>query len=305
MELALLLLSLAAAGAYGYGKATSGKRPYEGADDLTSHMDAETRQIWNSLTASQREAIINKYYTANNSFENLLGIFGDRLVVDEERLLADLAEFEEMRDDYAALGDAPVLSDYLDDARGIVDAENAEMFADLDKLLNTQTDLYNNQLRNLSDDYTFARNSLMTNQFRQNAQVLDSFQNNLDRSRRNALENGASAGIRLADNINALLTVQNKQASTSMETANQLAQMMINQRNAENSIRNDYSKLLREDTANRHSIKLSSEDRATSLANTNYSSAADSYAAKEQKLDQKYSIDNPLYDYRKHSTSKY
>ena len=261
-------------------------------------------EFWNSLTASQRESIINKYREKDNDFSNMWGLFGDKYDLDTDRLLADLAASQQMFDDYAALGDQPLYETYLEDARKAIDAEKAEMYADLDNLLNTQTDLYNDQMANISRDYDNLRSNLLSQQYQQNAQLMDTLQSGMERSRRNALEAGASAGIRIADNINTLLSVQNKQSASSMETANQLSQMMINQRNAEHSARSAYNDVLAQDTANRHSIKLGSENRATSLAGTNYNAANDAYTAKQTKLDNQYGLDNPFYEYR-HQGSKY
>lgn len=233
---------------------------------------------------------------------NILGTKG--YTVDEDELLASLQEAQQMFDAYAELGDQPLYETYLEDARKAIDAENAEMYADLDNLLNTQTDLYNDQMANISREYGNLRSNLLSQQYQQNAQLMDTLQSGMERSRRNALEAGASAGIRIADNINTLLSVQNKQSASSMETANQLSQMMINQRNAEHSARSAYNDVLAQDTANRHSIKLGSENRATSLAGTNYNAANDAYTAKQTKLDNQYGLDNPFYDYR-HQGSKY
>lgn len=258
-----------------------------------------TNAFWNGLTKAQQQSILDNYTDENNGIVNLWGLLGDIEELDTDSLLRDLANTQQMFDDYAALGDQPVYETYLQDARDKIAAENAEMYADLDKLLSTQTDLYNDQIADISRDYDALRSNLMSQQYRQNSQLMDTLQSGMERSRRNALEAGASAGVRIADNINTLLSVQNKQSATSMETANQLSQMMINQRNAESSARRSYADYLAEDTANRHDIKLGSEGRATSLAGTNYDSAYNSYTAKETALDNKYGLDNPFYDYRK------
>lgn len=186
---------------------------------------------------------------------------------------------------------------YLDSARDSIAAENSKMYADLDKLLANRTSMYNQQMADISDSYDRLRSDTLSQHYQQNAQLMDSLQSGMDRSRRNALEAGASAGIRIADNINTLLSVQNKQSASAMETSNQLAQMMVNRRNAEQSARSDYANALESDTAKRHDLQLSSEQRASSLANTNYNAASTDYSTKKAEWEKK-NWDNPLYEYR-------
>lgn len=250
-----------------------------------------------NLTDDQLIALLENYYEEATSPAGTSSSFGvynlDRAYADYTKLLNALSTEPA----------EPVYADYLKDARAQIDSENAERYSALDKLLESKTDLYNDQLANLASDYNYSRNALLSQQAQQNAQLMDTLQSGMDRSRRNALEAGASAGIRIADNINTLLTVQNKQSNTSMETANQLAQMMVNQRNAEASIRSNYADTLTEDTEKRDSIRLGSEARAESLADTNYKSASNSYNTAKTNWDNANAF-NPMYAY-KPQISKY
>jgi hypothetical protein len=315
------LVALIAAAGVGAGKMSWDKYYNKELDKLLDEAANSPETVfssepfWAELTPSQRKSILKEYLVKNNSASN---IFGDAYIVDTDRLLSDLENASQMIADYDALGDTPIYETYLNEARDKIADENQSMFEDLDSLLNTQRQLhleqmdeYNKRLGDISDDYNTLRSNLMSQQYQQNAQLMDTLQSGMERSRRNALESGASAGIRIADNINTLLSVQNKQSAASMETANQLAQMMVQQRNAENSVtdainasRQNYANVLAEDTANRHSIQLGSEGRAASLADTNYNSAYGSYSNKKANLDNKYSLDNPLYEYR-YQGSKY
>lgn len=296
-KILLGLLGAGTLGTYIWNTEGSGKQGYD-EDELRSKLDDTAAASWDSLTASQRQAILENYYETDNSWENAWGLFGgDREVLDTESLLQDLSKYNEMANAYAAL-ERPVYGDYLTDARKQIAAENADIEADLDRLLNVRTNLYNDQLNELHKGYDIARSNLLSQQYQQNAQLMDTFNNSLEKSRRNAIEAGASAGIRIADNINNLLTVQNKQSATSMETANQLAQMMINQRNAEAGIRNNYADALESDASKRHDLKFGSEQRATTLASTNFNSAFNEFSSKEQELDKLYGVDNPLWNYR-------
>lgn len=276
-----------------------------GYDYNTQGFDAETTALLNSLTPAERDAAFQSFYNEANSYRNLWGLAGmNRYELDANSLNAAIANMSGYAKELAALGKAPIMSDYLADARNQIAEQNAAEFAEMDKLLGQQRDLYNAELKGLGDSYDLARSNLLSQQYQQNSQLMDTLQSGMERSRRNALEAGASAGIRIADNINTLLSVQNKQSATSMETANQLSQMMINQRNAEAATRRDYSSYLQADSAKRSDLRLSADDRAGSLANTNYTSDYNSYNAKKADIESKYDTTNPLYG-RSEQLSKY
>lgn len=113
--------------------------------------------------------------------------------------------------------------------------------AELQALADAREADYRDAVQNIRAETREARRALLSSQHQQNAQLMDTLSSGMERSRRNALEAGASAGIRLADNINTLLSVQNKQSQTSLETSNQLAQMLMQQRASERSERNSYN----------------------------------------------------------------
>lgn len=247
------------------------------------------------LTDAQWEQIMEAYYNEGaRLLGNTVGTVDYKPIGDDiAKMLAALQERP----------DEPLQYDFLDDARSQIAAENASMYADLDKLMASRTASYEDELANLASNYRTARTGLLSQQQMQNAQLMDSLQSGMERSRRNALEAGASAGIRIADNINTLLSVQNKQSATSMETANQLSQMMINQRNAESEARRSYEDYKTQDVANRHSIQLSSENRAGSLADTNYNAAYNKYNKEHTDWSNQY-MNNPMFEYMK-SKPKY
>ena len=259
--------------------------------DVAPYLNARTGL---SLSEKEWQDLLEADYSPDS--RNLF-VGGTDYSIDVAQLDADVQEMLNALANYD--NELPLLQDYLTDARAQIDAENAAEFAELDRLLSQQQDLYNDQLKSLSDSYNYARSNLLSQQQQQNSQLMDTLQSGMERSRRNALESGASAGIRIADNINTLLSVQNKQSASSMETANQLSQMMINQRNAEAAARRDYSAYLQSDNAQRSNLRLSANDRASSLADLNYTAAKDAYTAKQNEFDEKYKINNPMYKYRK------
>lgn len=249
--------------------------------------------------------VILKHYLEDGAAPGTGDLWGATArVVDTAELESDIQAMLDALANYN--NEKPLLENYLADARAQIAAENATEFAEMDRLLGQQQDLYNAELKGLGDSYDLARSNLLSQQYQQNSQLMDTLQSGMERSRRNALEAGASAGIRIADNINTLLSVQNKQSATSMETANQLSQMMINQRNAEAATRRDYSSYLQADNAQRSNLRLSAHDRANSLANTNYQAADQAYLKKEQDFadDNQW---NPMYKYRSQlkNNSKY
>jgi hypothetical protein len=109
------------------------------------------------------------------------------------------------------------------------------------------------------------------------------------RARRNAIEAGASAGVRIAGNVNALLSAQNKMSQQSLETSNQLAQMLVNQRNAEAGLRNQW-----------RDVKMSTYDRTQNRAQSMYSTEQAKYDDNTKRwqteIDKKLSPSNRLGD---------
>lgn len=244
-----------------------------------------------NLTDAQWEDIISNYYSTDPiKGHNYPG--SKAHYVDTVALEAALNEY------IAALGDAPVRPEYstfLNDAYAEIDRQNQIEFDALDELLAEQKALYDEDMSNISQNYNDMRTGLLSNQYQQNVQIMDTLQSDMSRARQNALEAGASAGIRIAGNVNALLSAQNKQSATSMDTANQLAQMMISQRNEESAARRSYQSYLQSDAASRSDLRMSRDDRATGLADRNYTSASNDYTAKQTDWDNEMALSNPFY----------
>jgi hypothetical protein len=211
--------------------------------------------------------------------------------VDYGALIDDLAEYHKIT------GTAPKLSEYVDvdkslsDAQSAIDAENEQLLQSL-----------NEDLQSTGDAYTRSRDALLTQQHQSNAQTIDTMASEMSRSRRNAIEAGASAGVRIAGNVNALLSAQNKMSQESLNTSNQLAQMLVSQRNAEAGLRNQW-----------RDAQMSTYDRVQSrasneraLGQARYDEAASKY---QEDLDANTSASNPLVDrmsrYKSNSSSKY
>jgi hypothetical protein len=75
--------------------------------------------------------------------------------------------------------------------------------------------------------------------------------------------------------------MQNRQSQQSLETSNNLAQMLLNQQQANAGLRNEYSNYLSQDTANRAALKSGTTERK----NAAYDSArADAYDKYDREL---------------------
>ena len=198
-------------------------------DALSGQLSGDTAYYWNSLSAPEQNALLDNYWDEQDgNFGNLFGLSGTDYEFDLDTFLKHINE-------YGKLEVAPLLENYVDideslaDAQASVDAENERLLASL-----------NEDLQRSGDAFTQARDTMLTSQHQRNAQTMDTMASDMSRARRNAIEAGASAGVRIAGNVNALLSAQNKMSQQSLDTSNQLAQMILNQRNAEAGLRNQW-----------------------------------------------------------------
>ena len=241
------------------------------ARSLIPELEAEGYDFSN-IPQYELESILGDYFDETNyglykahTFES------DRFAKDYADMLAANAEMPE----------APDIEQYWQDAQ---DRANQEA----DNSLDTLARLYDDERQSLASKYNTARSDLLSNQYRQNAQLMGTLTSQLDKQQRNALEAGASAGIRLANNVNTLLSAQNKQSQTSLETANQLSQMMVNQRNAEASSRRSYFNEQKD-------IKDAAYGKAQGYFDTEYNIADEAYQSKKTKWDDANKF-NPLWE---------
>ena len=192
----------------------------------------------------------------------------------------------------------PLMPDYdeiYNQAQQTIAAENAEVNALYDQLLGQQTDSLNAQLTDLNNSYQDTTNQILSSDYIKSRQLMDSAQSELSQSRRNALEAGASAGLRLANNVNVMLSNQNRQAQQSLETSNNLAQMMLNQRQAASGIRGDYYNALSNNTAQRAALKQGTAERTNSYANQRFQTEDSRYNNRMAQWKSTYG-DNPWSD---------
>lgn len=164
----------------------------------------------------------------------------------------------------------PTMDDALQDILNGEDALTNAYLEELSKSEERQTSLFENQLKENQMAFDDYRSQLLGNQYQQNAQLMGSVDSAMSKARRNALEAGASAGLRMAENINTTLALQNKQAQTSLETSNQLAQQLLNQRQAAAGIRGDYNSMLDRNSSERRNYIQQSADRVYNERKTDW-----------------------------------
>lgn len=237
---------------------------------------------------------------------------GDNYSLDTERLFKDLEELSSSN-----VPIKPNVDSLYNASVEAINAENQQMYdrynaqeARLDELLKSVTEDYRTDMQNLSDAYSGMRSNIMSSQHQRNAQLMDTLESQMSKTQRNAIEAGASAGLRIASNINTLLSVQNKMSQQSLETSNQLAQMLLNQKSAEQGLRNDYNNYMQQDANNRasidrgrNSILTSTQGRVDSHFNNAYSRANESYNSNTVDWNRSYG-DNPFADSYYNSRNK-
>lgn len=212
----------------------------------------------NSLSDAELGAILDQYYYQNG------GALGNYTYdFDLRSALQDLGALN-------GIGDIPTSPNWdtlAQQAKNDIALENAQINNLYDKNLASQKQLYQQEMQNNNRMYNDYARQILSNDYQKNAQLMGSLGNSLDRARTSALEAGASAGLRLSNNINTLLSTQNKQTQQSMETATNLAQAMLNQRQAASGLRGNYSNTLSNDTANRANLTRGNAERTTNYQN--------------------------------------
>lgn len=212
-------------------------------------------------------------FMVNDTEDNLFGWFAKDEKVDTEALLSALRAAPTVE----AKPELPPASDFFTDE--YINSLIGGRMSELEGMRRQYQSQYEDEMANIDEDYGAIRQNLLATQSRQNAELMDTMRSEMSRSRRNALEAGASAGIRLADNINIMLSNQNKQAQTSLETSNQLAQMAINQRAAKSQAQGQYNQYMQQNFDSRNSLRQQGLDEANSRYNVANDDAARRQAA--------------------------
>lgn len=150
---------------------------------------------------------------------------------------AVLQDYEQWQKIQSQIGQMPGIVNYDDIAR---QAEQAIKDEDAGLLQMFERDAQE-QMADNNQAYGQMQRQILSNDYQKNAQLMGTVGSQMSKARQSALEAGASAGARLAGNINTLLSVQNRQSQQSLDTSNNLAQMMLNQRQAAMGIKSNLS----------------------------------------------------------------
>lgn len=228
------------------------------------------KNLYPDLSDRELKGILQNYRVEDNDLDNLWGLFGDNYTYDYDSIKQDLEKLQHFSD---GMPTAPDLDAIRAETDALIDKENNEILGMYDADKQRQTDLYNQQLSDSNAAYNRNIGQILSNDYQKNAQLMGTLRSEMNRSQRNALESGASAGLRIAGNINTALSLQNKQSQQSLETSNNLAQMLLNQQQANAGLRSEYGNYLSQDTANRASLKSGTVERKDAEFNTAVSNA--------------------------------
>ena len=190
---------------------------------IQSGLDANVLNYLKSLDDNTLGSLVNEFWQESNA-----PLFNKAYTFDAASALQNLKELSSIN----LPEPSKSYEDIYNEMSNAIDAENAQAAALYDQSLNYQQNLYNSQMQNLNKDYNDYAKQVLAMDYQKNQQLLGSLEGSMNKARQNALEAGASAGIRLANNVNTLMSTQNQQAQQSLQTSNNLAQMLMNQRNA-------------------------------------------------------------------------
>lgn len=241
--------------------------------------DMTDKQFNDWLISRAREESGNNEFIGGMSDEDLLALLSDGYLPgartwNDTQFKKDLAELNSLQ-----LPDEPSAVAYRKQAE-------ADVTKELNNLLDYNKGVFEQGVRNNVGSYNEARQGLLSQQYLNNARLNDTLNSNMDRARRTALASGASAGLRIANNVNTLLSNQNQQASTAMNTSNQLAGMLLNTQQANSSLRRSYT-----DTVN--SLNNSKDSRIQARYENEYGAALKDYESAETAAR---GVSNPLND---------
>lgn len=249
-----------------------------------NYLNNSNNPYLNSLTDAELSALLEPYFNGEDTggwgMEDILFNFDDF-----NKDIQQLQNYDKI------LGEMPTAPDYeaiQKEAYNAINSENQELLGMLDQDLARQQNLYQGELNDINSMYGDLRRQTLENNYRNNAALMGTVGSEMSKARRNALESGASAGLRLAENINTLLSVQNKQSQQSLETSNQLAQQLLNQRQAAMGVRSAWGQAQSANTQSKIGIKQGTAERAENYANNRFNTENTVYNNDMQQWEDKY-----------------
>ena len=259
---ALASLLLSAAGVATDAGVKSGRK--NKVEDIRQQLVERTKDPSDELyglTANDIDALVNEYKNADFKLLDTGTWSGGPFKYDEFE--DDLADYMSWKNTVGSMPEMPDYYKIASDADAAIDAENKELLDLYDSMANEGL-ATNNQMYN---DYV---GQMLSNQAQSQNMLQGSVRSELNRAQRNAINRGATAAMKLVSNINAQLGMQNQAAQQSLETSNNLAQALLNQRQAAMQIRDQH-------TMNKANLISGSAERKASYRNQMVNEADDMY----------------------------
>lgn len=251
----------------------------------SSNLDPSVKNMINTMSDSELLAMMDTYAVSTNGFWGTDWEFDENGVNSTSALLADLGKLSQFSE---PMPTAPDYDALYKEAQEAINTENKEILDIYDADKARVSGLYDQQLADSNAAYNRNVEQILSNDYQKNAQLLGTMRSEMNRSQRNALEAGASAGIRIAGNVNTMLSMQNKQSQQSLETSNNLAQMLLNQQQANAGLRNEYSNYLSQDAANRAALKSGTAERVENYYGNRVNTEQFKYDTAEDEYNKRY-----------------
>lgn len=252
--LGALIAALLAAGGTTAGVGvynTESKKDEQAKKDVIKLLKQSGSPILRDMDDKFLLALAEEYDISTPSLlESITGINTDRYTSGLEGLFNDIEKLQSFLGSEQSTLNKPETLD-----RAAIDAASKTAFeADYAKQLGLVESGEREMLGDIQGTYDTYRKDMLQQQNLNRGQIMNAYQNAFRDQRSRAIEAGASAGLKLANNVNALLSAQNAQRATSLETSNQLANMVLQQQNAAFQARSQ-AKTNRLDLAGRFSEK--------------------------------------------------
>lgn len=281
--IALLLGAIGAAAATaGAAGATNTNATAASAADLArakKYLRSKENGLLDGFTENELDALLEEEYGGTKFRLFDFNTWGADHEFDWDALEQDYQNYLKWRDE---VGDMPGEIDYdavANLANAQIDAENAQVGALYDQMLSRSEDSYRNALAENNAMYNDQVNTLLSNSAAETNALAGSMAWQQKRATRNAITRGASAAQRLTASINAQLGTQAQASTQALETSNTLAQMLLSQRQAASSIRQNYNSDLNEYASNKANLLSGTAERKASYRNSQLSAAESMHKA--------------------------
>lgn len=215
------------------------------------------------------------------------GMLGSTEIIDSDKLNADLNNLIDTANDLGGL-ESPDYDEIGKQSDATIDAEVQGLINEIEASKTAREDLYNSQIADLNNIYDTSRRQILSNNYQQNTALTDTVGSELNKARQNALEAGANAGLRIASNINTLMSVQNKQNQLSLDTANNLAQQLLNQRQANMGLTSQYQSDIDNYDSEKRNLNNGLTERKSNARANAYDEAESKYNSKVNTWNEDY-----------------